>query len=185
MLDSILIFLCLYFSIKGLTRGFIGEVVANIGFIASCYFTFNFFSDAGMLLEAILGLNFFLANILGAVAIWLITSLIVKALTRLLQGFADSGSLGLIDKTLGLSCSVFKTLLLTFLLMAVGVNTAHLISPDWMTKSVIMMRAGEYLPQVTMSLKSVKLLPPDTTVPETTLADFILNYNKENLMEEK
>lgn len=183
LLDTILIFLCLYFSLRGLSRGFIGEVVSNIGFIASCYCTFNFFTNAGMILEALTGMNFFLANILGAIAIWILISIVAKVIIKLLQGAADSGNLGIIDKILGLACGMLKTILLVFLLMAIGVNTAYLISPDWMTKSVIMMRAGEYLPQVTMTLKDVKLLPPNATVPETTLADFVLNYNKETLKE--
>ena len=185
MLDTLFIFLCLYFTIRGVYRGFIGEVMSNVGFIAACYFTFHFFSDAGMILETTTGMNFFLANILGAVAIWFLTVLVTHLIKKLLHGAVLSVRLGILDRLLGITTGVVKTLLLVYLLMILGVNAAYYASPDWMTDSVIMMRAGEYLPQVTATLKGAKLLPENTTVPETTLSDFILTYNKDDLKEKK
>ena len=185
MLDTILIFIGLYFTIHGLRRGFIGEVISNISFIAACYFTFHFFSDAGMILEATTGMNFFIANGVGAVAIWFLTSFVLHLVKRLLHGAVVSANLGALDRLLGIVAGALKALLVVYLLMILGVNAAYYASPDWMTNSVVMMQAGEYLPQVTKTLKATKLLPENTTVPETTLSDFILTYNKKDLIEKK
>ncbi|MDO4218388.1 MAG: CvpA family protein [Synergistaceae bacterium] len=183
MLDTLLIFLCLYFTIRGISRGFIGEVMSNVGYIAACYFTFHFFSDAGMLLETAIGMNFFLANILGAIAIWFLTTLVVFLVKKILHGAVVSVRLGALDRLLGMLAGVVKTLLLVYLLIILGVNAAYYASPNWMTNSVIMMRFGDYLPRVTGTLKATGLLPENTSVPDTTLSDFILNYNQENLTE--
>ena len=136
-----------------------------------------------MLLETAIGMNFFLANILGAIAIWFLTTLVVFLVKKILHGAVVSVRLGALDRLLGMLAGVVKTLLLVYLLIILGVNAAYYASPNWMTNSVIMMRFGDYLPRVTGTLKATGLLPENTSVPDTTLSDFILNYNQENLTE--
>ena len=65
--DIFFIILGCYFIIRGSFRGFVGEVITLVGFLASFYLSFHYSGGIGRFLSVTMGLNAYMAQAAAAV----------------------------------------------------------------------------------------------------------------------
>ena len=168
--DIFFIILGCYFIIRGSFRGFVGEVITLVGFLASFYLSFHYSGGIGRFLSVTMGLNAYMAQAAAAVLIWLSVTLIAAMLRMILK------SLRGIDKLLGLFSGVIKSVIVVYVVITGGLLLAPVVTPTWMSQSDILRYAGRSWPQFRAMFIDLNLLPEGTTLPDGTLEQILRPY---------
>ena len=174
--DIFFIILGCYFIIRGSFRGFVGEVITLVGFLASFYLSFHYSGGIGRFLSVTMGLNAYMAQAAAAVLIWLSVTLIAAMLRMILKSLIGAASLGGIDKLLGLFSGVIKSVIVVFVVITGGLLLAPVVTPTWMSQSDILRYAGRSWPQFRAMFIDLNLLPEGTTLPDGTLEQILRPY---------
>ncbi len=174
--DIFFIILGCYFIIRGSFRGFVGEVITLVGFLASFYLSFNYSGGIGRFLSVTMGLNAYMAQAAAAVLIWLSVTLIAAMLRMILKSLIGAASLGGIDKLLGLFSGVIKSVIVVYVVITGGLLLAPVVTPTWMSQSDILRYAGRSWPQFRAMFIDLNLLPEGTTLPDGTLEQILRPY---------
>ena len=98
--DIFFVVLGAYFILRGLCRGFVGEVIALVGFLASFYCAFQFSGAFGRFIAGTMGINPYAAQAIAGVVIWLTIAMAASVVRMVLRGIIKAVSLGGIDKLL-------------------------------------------------------------------------------------
>lgn len=174
--DIFFIILGCYFIIRGSFRGFVGEVITLVGFLASFYLSFHYSGGIGRFLSVTMGLNSYMAQAAAAVLIWLSVTLIAAMLRMILKSLIGAASLGGIDKLLGLFSGVIKSVIVVYVVITGGLLLAPVVTPTWMSQSDILRYAGRSWPQFRAMFIDLNLLPEGTTLPDGTLEQILRPY---------
>lgn len=174
--DIFFIILGCYFIIRGSFRGFVGEVITLVGFLASFYLSFHYSGGIGRFLSVTMGLNAYMAQAAAAVLIWLSVTLIAAMLRMILKSLIGAASLGGIDKLLGLFSGVIKSVIVVYVVITGGLLLAPVVTPTWMSQSDILCYAGRSWPQFRAMFIDLNLLPEGTTLPDGTLEQILRPY---------
>ncbi len=174
--DIFFIILGCYFIIRGSFRGFVGEVIMLVGFLASFYLSFHYSGGIGRFLSVTMGLNAYMAQAAAAVLIWLSVTLIAAMLRMILKSLIGAASLGGIDKLLGLFSGVIKSVIVVYVVITGGLLLAPVVTPTWMSQSDILRYAGRSWPQFRAMFIDLDLLPEGTTLPDGTLEQILRPY---------
>lgn len=174
--DIFFIILGCYFIIRGSFRGFVGEVITLVGFLASFYLSFHYSGGIGRFLSVTMGLNAYMAQATAAVLIWLSVTLIAAMLRMILKSLIGAASLGGIDKLLGLFSGVIKSVIVVYVVITGGLLLAPVVTPTWMSQSDILRYAGRSWPQFRAMFIDLDLLPEGTTLPDGTLEQILRPY---------
>lgn len=174
--DIFFIILGCYFIIRGSFRGFVGEVITLVGFLASFYLSFHYSGGIGRFLSVTMGLNSYMAQAAAAVLIWLSVTLIAAMLRMILKSLVGAASLGGIDKLLGLFSGVIKSVIVVYVVITGGLLLAPVVTPTWMSQSDILRYAGRSWPQFRAMFIDLNLLPEGTTLPDGTLEQILRPY---------
>ena len=174
--DIFFIILGCYFIIRGSFRGFVGEVITLVGFLASFYLSFHYSGGIGRFLSVTMGLNAYMAQAAAAVLIWLSVTLIAAMLCMILKSLIGAASLGGIDKLLGLFSGVIKSVIVVYVVITGGLLLAPVVTPTWMSQSDILRYAGRSWPQFRAMFIDLNLLPEGTTLPDGTLEQILRPY---------
>ncbi|MCD8163886.1 MAG: CvpA family protein [Synergistaceae bacterium] len=174
--DIFFIILGCYFIIRGSFRGFVGEVITLVGFLASFYLSFHYSGGIGRFLSVTMGLNAYMAQAAAAVLIWLSVTLIAAMLRMILKSLIGAASLGGIDKLLGLFSGVIKSVIVVYVVITGGLLLAPVVTPTWMSQSDILRYAGRSWPQFRAMFIDLDLLPDGTTLPDGTLEQILRPY---------
>ena len=174
--DIFFIILGCYFIIRGSFRGFVGEVITLVGFLASFYLSFHYSGGLGRFLSVTMGLNAYMAQAAAAVLIWLSVTLIAAMLRMILKSLIGAASLGGIDKLLGLFSGVIKSVIVVYVVITGGLLLAPVVTPTWMSQSDILRYAGRSWPQFRAMFIDLNLLPEGTTLPDGTLEQILRPY---------
>ncbi|MCC8183531.1 CvpA family protein [Cloacibacillus porcorum] len=174
--DIFFIILGCYFIIRGSFRGFVGEVITLVGFLASFYLSFHYSGGIGRFLSVTMGLNAYMAQAAAAVLIWLSVTLIAAMLRMILKSLIGAASLGGIDKLLGLFSGVIKSVIVVYVVITGGLLLAPVVTPTWMSQSDILRYAGRSWPQFRAMFIDLNLLPEGTTLPDGTLEQILRPY---------
>lgn len=174
--DIFFVVLGAYFILRGLCRGFVGEVIALVGFIASFYCAFQFSGAFGRFIAGTMGINPYAAQAIAGVVIWLTIAMAASVVRMVLRGIIRAVSLGGIDKLLGLFSGVVKTFIAIYAIMTAGILLAPVANPTWMSDSDVLRYAGRSWPQFRSMLIGLGLVPNDTTLPDGTLEEILRPY---------
>ncbi len=174
--DIFFIILGCYFIIRGSFRGFVGEVITLVGFLASFYLSFHYSGGIGRFLSVTMGLNAYMAQAAAAVLIWLSVTLIAAMLRMILKSLIGAASLGGIDKLLGLFSGVIKSVIVVYVVITGGLLLAPVVTPTWMSQSDILRYAGRSWPQFRAMFIDLNLLPEGTPLPDGTLEQLLRPY---------
>lgn len=165
-----------YFVVRGVFRGFVGEVITLAGFLAAFYLSFHYSGAFGRFLEITAGLNPYVAQAVAGVVIWLSVTMLAAVLRMIMKGLIGVASLGGLDKILGLFSGVLKTAVLIFAVMTAGILLAPVANPAWMSDSSVLRYAGRCWPQFRNMLIGLGLVPEGTTLPDGTLEEILREY---------
>ncbi len=174
--DIFFVVLGCYFVVRGLFRGFVGEVITLVGFLASFYFSFQYSGAFGRFIASAAGINPYAAQAVGGVVIWLTITMAASVVRMIMKGIIGAASLGGIDKLMGLFSGALKTLIAVYAIMTAGILLAPVANPTWMSDSDVLRYAGRSWPQFRSVLIGLGLVPSDTTLPDGTLEEILRPY---------
>ena len=176
MIDIFFVLLGSYFIIRGCFRGFVGEILALAGFFCSLYVSFKFSGTFGAVISSSTEINASASQLIAIILVWLVISIIVTVIRKLMEGFLSAASLTGIDKLLGIFSGLLKTFVVVYVVLIGGLLLAPVANPTWMTNSDILRYAGRQWPQVKKILTDFNLLPNSETLPEGTLEQILRPY---------
>lgn len=176
LIDIFFILLGCYFVIRGCFRGFVGEVITLVGFFCSIYVSFKFSGKFGDVISSFTGIKESVSQLVAIILVWLVISIIVAAIRKIMKGLLSAISLSGIDRLLGIFSGLLKTFVAVYVVLIGGLLLAPVVEPTWMTKSDIIRYAGRQWPEVKQILIDFNLLPNAETLPEGTLEQILRPY---------
>lgn len=176
LIDIFFILLGCYFVIRGCFRGFVGEVLTLVGFFLSIYVSFKFSGKFGDVIGAFTGINESVSQLAAIILVWLVISIIVAALRKMMKSLLSAISLSGIDRLLGIFSGLLKTFVAVYVVLIGGLLLAPVVEPTWMTESDVIRYAGRQWPEVKQILVDFNLLPNAESLPEGTLEQILRPY---------
>ncbi len=176
LIDIFFILLGCYFVIRGCFRGFVGEVLTLVGFFISIYVSFKFSGKFGDVIGAFTGINESVSQLAAIILVWLVISIIVAALRKMMKSLLSAISLSGIDRLLGIFSGLLKTFVAVYVVLIGGLLLAPVVEPTWMTESDVLRYAGRQWPEVKQILVDFNLLPNAESLPEGTLEQILRPY---------
>ena len=147
-----------FFAVRGLLRGFSGEVLGLVGFLASVFCAWTFARPAaGFLLKYFPSLDPTLAALACGVLIFIAVSLIFAFLDEMLSLLVKAANLSVFDHVLGIVIGALKALCVFLLIYAV-MTTLSGLPTAWMEDSYVMKGAAMVWPHVRAFLEAHGLL---------------------------
>lgn len=176
LIDIFFILLGCYFVIRGCFRGFVGEVLTLVGFLCSFYVSFKFSGKFGDLISGFTGINESVSQLVAIILVWLVISIIVAAIRKMMKSLLSAISLSGIDRLLGIFSGLLKTVIAVYVVLIGGLLLAPVVEPTWMTESDMIRYAGRQWPEVKQILIDFNILPNAETLPEGTLEQILRPY---------
>jgi len=87
VLDIVIAAILVIGFILGYKDGFVRKLIGTIGFVAAVYFAVRFSFDLGKAIENVLGMEIYLARIIGGLAIFLAIMILTSILKRIIHPF--------------------------------------------------------------------------------------------------
>jgi membrane protein required for colicin V production len=151
----VIIFLAVGF-ILGFKDGFVRKVIGFMGFIIATFLAIKLAAFIGKVIESALGIEFYLAEIIGGLAIFILVIVIFSFLKRVIHPFDKVNNIlnQIVGGIVGI-LQVFLFLSALFLLL----NIFNLPSPKVTSKSFFHEKVMNLIPEV---VGAVKVYTPDT-----------------------
>lgn len=178
LLDIFFMLLGCYFVISGVFRGFVGETLSLGGLILSVYLGFRYSEMLGGLIGRTAGLNRTVAQIVAAVAVWLVVSILFSLLRRGLKKIMDLANLSTFDRVLGILCGLTKTVVVIYAVLIGGLLLTPVVEPSWMSHSETLLFAGRYWPAARRLIIGSGALPRAGELPDGTLEQLLRRYRR-------
>lgn len=141
VLDIVLIILFIPAIIRGISKGFIEQVIALASLFLSAWLAYLFADKVGTWLSAYIdGVSKEVLYIFAFIIIIILTVMLLNLLAKVLSKVVSAISLGWLNSILGLALAVFNTALIIGLTLSAfssfNASTFHL-GTEWMDSSVI------------------------------------------------
>ncbi len=148
VIDVLFLLLTVSLALRGLFRGFSGEVLSLAGTLGGLYLAFSYAGDAGGLLAGAFGLSEGLAYGIGLVTIFVVVNLAAALLCRLVGVFLRVTRLSLVDRVFGLAAGIAKGFLLLLVFYGGTLLIAPFLPVDWDRGSHSLELAAEIWPKL-------------------------------------
>jgi len=139
-LDIILLLFFIPAVVRGISKGFIEQLVGIASIIIGAWLAFKFTEPVSAWLGGYLSWDSSVLNIVAFVLIALVISLVLKLIGNLISSLLKDLSLGFVNRILGLVFSLLKTALVIGLIIYLfdGLNSKiTLVNPETLSASVI------------------------------------------------
>ncbi|MCR4817604.1 MAG: CvpA family protein [Fretibacterium sp.] len=129
--------------VRGLIRGFSGEILGLIGFFVSLFCAWNFARPAAdLVLKYFPNMDVTITALACAVVIFILVSLAFALFDKLLSIIIQAANLSMLDHLLGLVVGAVKTFCLILLIYGVLKTFPGILPTDWMDESYAMRGAA-------------------------------------------
>lgn len=135
VIDVAFLFLTAALALRGLFRGFSGEVLSLAGTVGGLYMAFTYAPSTGSFLESSFGLSSGWAYGVALVALFVAVNLVTAALARLVSAFLKVARLSLLDRLFGLVAGGAKAFLLLLLVYGAFLLAGPLVPLPWFEES--------------------------------------------------
>jgi membrane protein required for colicin V production len=161
-----------FFLVRGLIRGFSGEILGFIGFFASLFCAWHFARPAAdIVLKYFPNLDTTLTALACAVVIFIIVSLLFALLDGLLSLVVKAANLSMLDHLLGVVVGAVKTFCLLLIIYGVLKTFPGILPTDWMEGSYAMRGAAAAWQPTMGFLEKHNIIDLKTLNPSTGTGD--------------
>jgi membrane protein required for colicin V production len=108
--------------------------------------------------------------------VWLVITLLVAVLRKVMKGLLSVTRLSGFDRILGVFSGLIKTVLVVYVVLIGGFLLTPVLNPTWMTNSNTLRYAGRQWPEVRQILLDFNLLPDVNELPDGTLEQILRPY---------
>lgn len=168
--DIIIAFIVATLAIRGVLRGFSGEIFSLLGTVGGVILAWKYSTvTASWIRSWFPDANGALVSVGAMVLIYVTVVISAALLCRMVKAFLKLASLTFVDRMLGFGAGVLKGGLLV-LFLYVGITTySPFLSTEWMGASVIMRGANAVWPDVQTFLERFGFFPEEFTLPSLNL----------------
>lgn len=118
--DIGMLIVTLYFSVKGIIRGFVREIMSMVGFIGGAWLALKYSEAGGLYIRRLFtGFAPSFANTLAMALIFIIVTLLCALIGQVIRKILKSADLSFFDRFFGLLAGLIKSLAIAFLLVNV------------------------------------------------------------------
>ena len=151
-----------FFLVRGLFRGFSGEIVGLVGFFASLFcgwrFAQPFANNITKYITSLSSVDPTILALICGVALFIAVSLVFAMLNSLLSMVVQAANLSFVDHVFGVVIGVFKGAALILIAYVLLITFNNLIPTDWMDQSYAMKIAGQVWPPVRDLLQEFNII---------------------------
>lgn len=164
VVDLVFLFLTAILAVRGLLRGFLGEVISLVATIGGVLLALRFADQGGeMILEFLPEISSTVAKGGAMVAIFVVTALIGAIVGKLSKAFLSLASLTFLDRLLGVMAGMVKSLAILMVLFVVLSLSGPLVPRDLAVESKAVALASSIWPYVAPYVISSGLIPEPAT----------------------
>ncbi|MCQ2157205.1 MAG: CvpA family protein [Bacteroidales bacterium] len=139
-IDIILLLCFIPALVQGISKGFVGQVVALASVVIGAYLAFHFSTAVGEWLTEYIQADARLVNIISFAIILIVVIIVLNLLGNLISRLLKLVMLGWLNKLLGICVAVFNTVLILGLIISVfdGINANwHIVRPEMLDASIL------------------------------------------------
>lgn len=149
VVDLIFLFLTVALMVKGLLRGFLGEIISLVATVGGVFLSLRFADQGGLIIMGLLPeVSPVVAKGAAMVCVFVTTALIGAVVGRASKAFLSLASLTFLDRILGVVAGTVKSLALLMVLFVVLNLLGPLIPKDLMEQSRSMAIASTVWPHI-------------------------------------
>lgn len=148
IIDIAALFLLLIFVIKGISRGFVIEVLTLFGHVGGFVLAWRYAPALGKELSRFFAWSEGVRFVVSLVAIFVVINLLVALAARVIRGFLRLARLSGLDYILGAAVGLGKTFLLCLIFYAVAASLVPVVPPNWLHESRTMVLTAKAWPYV-------------------------------------
>lgn len=160
VVDLIFIFVTAILAVRGLLRGFLGEIISLLATVGGVILSLRFADQGG---RAILGflpeISDTVARAVAMVTIFVVVALLGAILGKLSKAFLSLASLTFLDRMLGVLAGVVKSVAILMVVFVLLSLSGPLVPKELKTESRAMALASSIWPYVAPYVISSGLLP--------------------------
>lgn len=156
-----IIFGCIlaFFVIRGIFRGFSGEIIGLVGLLVSVFCAWNFTDRATeMFLKYLPSFDKTLAALVCAIVIFFAVEIIFAIIGFVLSFAVSAAKLSFLDHLLGIVTGALKTACIILFVYALCVTFPTILPTDWMKDSYTMKYSEQVWPAIRDFLESHGLM---------------------------
>jgi membrane protein required for colicin V production len=170
VLDYIVLAMLAIGFILGFKDGFVRKIIGVLGFIIAAFLAIKFAGALGKVIESALGIEFYLAEIIGGVALFLFIVVIFSMIKRVVHPFDKVNNL--VNQIIGGVVGIIQVLFFLSALFLL-LNVFNQPSPKVTSKSFFHEKITGIIPSV---ISLVKIYTPET---KKMIKDYINDKDKE------
>ena len=159
VIDLLLLALGGYFVVRGLMRGFSGELFSLLGIVGSFYGSMKFGTPVARFLSAKLGFNPLVCATVSIVVIFLAILLCCEILGKRVKKLISAAKLSKLDAALGGTAGALKFTLVVLTILVAAVIVVPITGNGWVCNSKVLSSAARALPVVYPTLEKIGVAP--------------------------
>jgi membrane protein required for colicin V production len=178
--DIILLLTGSYFIVRGMLKGFSGEVVSLVSVFGGAFCALRFRSPVSLLLSGYLGLSSAISDMVSMVGIFAAVCFACHLFDGSLKKVLATTRLTWMDKTLGTVAGFLKVYVIAMFLLVSGMLLAPVAGDAWVSESRVLTAAAKTWPVVSPLLDKFGLLP-DLAEFQRDARDYILKQAERSI----
>jgi membrane protein required for colicin V production len=173
VIDIVLLLVGLFFIVRGLMRGFSGEIISLVGTAGGFACAIRFYDPFAAILTQKFGMSVLLSTILSMLAIFFLIFFGCALLETCIKKIISKTSLTATDKFLGAFVGLAKMYIIALLVFIGGVITSPMLGDEWMKESRVLSVSSATWPLISPLLDKAGILP-DITAIQNEAKEYIL-----------
>ena len=149
VVDLIFLFLTMVLMVKGLLKGFLGEIISLVATVGGVFLALNFADEGGrMIMEFLPEVSPVVAKGTAMVCVFVMTALVGAVVGKVSKAFLSLASLTFMDRILGIMAGAVKSLALLMVLFVIVNISGPLVPKELMDQSRSMAIARVVWPHI-------------------------------------
>jgi membrane protein required for colicin V production len=181
VVDIILLAVGLFFVVRGLMRGFAGEIISLCGITGGFVCSIRFYGPFEAILIEKLGTSVVVSTILSMLAIFFAIFFSCAFLEVCVKKVISKTNLTVTDKFLGATMGLIKMYIVTLLVFIGGVTVSPMTGDEWMKDSQVLFVSGVTWPLVRPLLEHVGMLPNIESI-QNEARDYVMRQAGKTLL---
>ncbi|MDR3164015.1 MAG: CvpA family protein [Synergistaceae bacterium] len=164
--DIGLLVIGIFFVVRGIMKGFSGEVISLLGTVGGFFCSIKFYGPFAAILMTNFGMSAVAATILSMLAIFFVIFFSCVMIEALVKKVIKKTNLTITDKTLGALVGLFKTYVIALLVLVSAFIIQPLAGDAWILESRVLSAVSITWPVASDLLDKVGLLPKIDAIQE-------------------
>lgn len=148
-IDLLFLFVATVFAVKGLIKGFMGEIISLAATVVGVVLALRFAPDGSAMVEEIFdGITPVAAQAISMIVVFVVVVLVGALLNRIVRAFLSVTSLTFLDRLLGVVAGIVKSIAILMVAFVLLNLAGNMVPRDVWSKSKSMELASSVWPRI-------------------------------------